>query len=331
MKQFKALNNAPRLLIEAQLAPLQGTRFQPTGFPDLGAATYKLPNSSTAMLLLESSQSVANRLERTIWNDAENALVEALTGISYVTVDHAKIQTNSLLEAHRLNSSYIVGTNAKKLTQFGEQVKTDLEDGSSGFDFHRFAQVLARYDINCLLHGVFLEKIAGVARVSRALSGFIEAKNIVTVGSGGVKNDHIDPTGKVDGKKGASEGFGNVPYAREEYAAESITAYFSLDLAQIRSYRLGDAAEDLLTAMGIWKIQRFLDRGLRLRTACDLELVDAVVVKRPKEYGWPDHAELTALLPQLVQAAQKDGLFADPAVTVVAAEHIKAEKAKKAK
>lgn len=28
-----------RLLIEAELVPVQGSRFQPTGFPDLGAAT----------------------------------------------------------------------------------------------------------------------------------------------------------------------------------------------------------------------------------------------------------------------------------------------------
>ena len=38
---FSALANEPRLLLEVPLKPLQGSRFQPTGFPDLGAATYR--------------------------------------------------------------------------------------------------------------------------------------------------------------------------------------------------------------------------------------------------------------------------------------------------
>jgi CRISPR-associated protein Csb1 len=40
---FSKLDGAPRLLIEASLRPVQGVRFQPTGFPNLGAATYRPP------------------------------------------------------------------------------------------------------------------------------------------------------------------------------------------------------------------------------------------------------------------------------------------------
>ena len=36
----EALKPAPRVLIEAALKPVAGTRIQPTGFPDLGPATY---------------------------------------------------------------------------------------------------------------------------------------------------------------------------------------------------------------------------------------------------------------------------------------------------
>ena len=35
---FDKLKDAPRLLMEARLKPLQGERFQPTGFADLGPA-----------------------------------------------------------------------------------------------------------------------------------------------------------------------------------------------------------------------------------------------------------------------------------------------------
>ena len=310
---FKTLKDQTRLLIQAELQPLQGSRFQPTGFPDLGAAVYSLPGEKQKMLLLESAQSVANRMESTIWDDVERSIVTPLDGISYVTVEQNQtFLTNSLLEAHRLNSPYIVGA-SKKLTTFGESVKKELESDRP-FDLHLFATVLAKYDVNSLLHGIFLEKMSGVSRIARALSGFIEAKNIEVVRQGGVKNDRVDATGKADDKGGAAEGFGNVPYYREEYAAESITAYFSLDLAQIRSYRLGGDVENLLIAIALYKIQVFLDRGLRLRTACDLEMVK-LTVQKPKDYKLPTIAELEKALPGLVKAAS--GAFADPAVTVV--------------
>ena len=40
---WQQLETQPRLLMEAQLKPIQGARFQPTGFPDLGAAAYQSP------------------------------------------------------------------------------------------------------------------------------------------------------------------------------------------------------------------------------------------------------------------------------------------------
>ena len=43
--QMQQLDGEPRLLMEARLQPAQGTRFQPTGFPDLGAAVYDTPNA----------------------------------------------------------------------------------------------------------------------------------------------------------------------------------------------------------------------------------------------------------------------------------------------
>ena len=52
----------------------------------------------------------------------------------------------------------------------------------------------------------------------------------------------------------------------------SITAFFNLDLALIRGFGLSADVEILLIAISLFKIQRFLRDGLRLRTACDLDL-----------------------------------------------------------
>jgi CRISPR-associated protein Csb1 len=100
------VENEPRILMEVELQPLLGQRFQPTGFPNLGAATYELPDG-TPMLLLESAQSVANRLEAVCWNASKDDLIKELEGLPYVRVDLGDYgETNTLLEFHRLNSPY---------------------------------------------------------------------------------------------------------------------------------------------------------------------------------------------------------------------------------
>ncbi len=133
-------------------------------------------------------------------------------------------------------------------------------------------------------------------KLARALSGFIEAYNVREVAFGGVKLDLVDP--KADAKMGG----GNIPYARTEYTAEKITAFFNLDLAQLRNYRLGDAATNLFIAIALWKIRSFLEDGLRLRTACDLEYIK-IRVTRPKDKGFelPELDELKRELPKLVK------------------------------
>jgi CRISPR-associated protein Csb1 len=306
---LESLKTEPRLLLEAQLKPIAGTRFQPTGFPDLGAAQYKLPDG-TDMLLVESAQSMANRLEAVCWDTQANDWVGPLKGLPCVLVtDKAGHPlTNSMLEAHRLNSPYIVNT--KWFKDFDNAV--GFEDGKP-FDRQKLVAALLKYDSNSLVHGIFLEKIAGVIRLPRSLTAFIEAKNITVAASGGVKNDRVRATKGAEGQT-AKEGFGNVPFHREEFCGE-ITAFFTLDLALIRGFGLGSPVEQLLTVLALFKIQRFLRDGLRLRTACDLELQGALQVKRPAGFTLPALKEIEDALPKLIQAAA--GGFAQPPQTTV--------------
>ncbi len=308
--KLEALNDKPRLLIEVDLKPLQGSRFQPTGFPDLGAADYQAPDG-TRMLLVESAQSMANRLEAVCWDEATGDWAEPLRGLPYVAVvdENDKPLTNSVLEAHRLNSPYILeGKGAVFLNRLKEELG-GLEKGR--VDLQRLAEVVFKYDVNALLHGLFLAKsdlAGGRLRLPRALSSFIEARNVSVAPGGGVKRDDVNPQG--DAKKG----FGHVPFHRDEYTGEP-TAYFNLDLAQIRGFRLGAPAEALLVALALYKIQRMLGEGLRLRTACDLEPAGPVRVKRPEGFALPSLEELEAELPKLIKACAKR--FAEPAVTRV--------------
>src|SRR5690606_1104250 len=113
----------------------------------------------------------------------------------------------------------------------------------------------------------------------------------------------------------AAEGYGNVPYHRDEYTARSIAAYFNLDLAQLRGYGLGENAENLLIAISLYKIRKFLNEGLRLRTACDLEATDGIIVKRPEGFVVPELESLESELPGLIEKVAGEKLFADPVVT----------------
>src|SRR5437660_2803190 len=115
------LDKVSRLLMTVPLRPVQGDRFQPTGFPSLGAATYQTREGQK--LLVESAQSMANRLESTCWDNSQNAPVDALKGISHVTVMRKKsFLTDSMLEAHRLNSAYLIEGKDRK---FIEKLKAD--------------------------------------------------------------------------------------------------------------------------------------------------------------------------------------------------------------
>jgi CRISPR-associated protein Csb1 len=298
----------PRFLVEAQLHPLQGSRIQPTGFPNLGAAEFQGPDG-VSMLIVESAQSMANRLEAIVWDDAVNELVAPLRGMPYVRTDVDGTETDSIREAHRLNSPYLGAIHATIRERAGIKA-----DGSNAVDRQKLAAAVFYYDPNAIIHGVFLEKITGLARLTRSLSAFIEASGARLVTSGGVKNDRVDTTGKLYG--GAAAGFGNIPFARSEYSADHITAYFSLDSALLHSYRLGEPAERFIALLSLWKIAALLESGLRLRTACDLEPTNVTTNIAALDV-FPARQAIEAEIPASIAACAAAGLFADPPTTTV--------------
>lgn len=303
---LNALDNAPRLLVEAKLTPVQGMRFQPTGFPNLGPAVYDSPDGRGRTVLVESAQSMANRLETVCWDAVADDWVAPLRGLPYVRVvdGDGNRRTNSVLEAHRINSEYIA--RAKGFEKVTEKMNFQK---ARPFDVRsQLVPALLEFDINSLIHGVFLEEVAGVIRLPRTLSAFIEADHATVAPSGGVKFNRVDPTLK--------EGEGNVPFARDEYVAEQITAYFNLDLRQIRAFGLDADVERLLILLALFKIRKFLAEGLRLRTACDLDAT-GVAVTRPEGFDLPALDEIDSALPELIETVGSKGLFGESRVLTV--------------
>ena len=310
---YDQLSKSPRLLMEVKLKPLQGERFQPTGFADLGAARYSLPSrngdGAIEMLLVESAQSVANRMELACWDAPANDYIAELRSLPFIAVrmPDGKPVTTSVLEAHRINSEYIM-KDASGPTDFHQQFAREIDyAGDAPVQWRKFYDALLRYDPDSLIHGCFLEEIDGRLRITRALSSFIEATDVAVAESDGVKNNIVQP--ELRGNEG------NVPFHRTEFVAREIIAYFNLDLALLRGYGFDERVLKLLIALALLKVRRFFSTGLRLRTACDLGVVGELQVAHPAGFKLPDESALLSECQGL--AGQCMEFFARDRVTVV--------------
>jgi hypothetical protein len=97
---------------------------------------------------------------------------------------------------------------------------------------------------------------------------------------------------------GTAEGYGSVPFHRTEWTAKTIVASFVVDAELLRSYGLPQPLTELLQALALWEIRRFLAGGLRLRTACDLEIVGEVSSRHKSTL--PELDELTSRIAELI-------------------------------
>jgi CRISPR-associated protein Csb1 len=143
-----------------------------------------------------------------------------------VTRPNGSQLTNSILEAHRLNSPYIL---EGKDTTFREMLKRELASMEKGpIDVSKLAKLVFRLDTNAVLHGLFLAKpdlAGGRLRMSRILSGFFEALDVQDAASGGVKNDHVSP-GKdtaagLDASSGSETSPSTAPSSRRDSSSHT--------------------------------------------------------------------------------------------------------------
>lgn len=305
-----------------RLRPLAGDRFQPTGFPDIGPAEYERPRNGAweSCILVESVQSMANRLEAAAWDGLHDQPAVLLEGLPYVRVVDAQGRglTSSRQEAHRLASAFlrdsIMPQSSKPPLSYVDYVRQclGLEDDQR-LSWTQIAAAVFKLDPLALIHGVFFSdaRWPGQPKVPRALTAFVEAYNARPAVSGGVKRDEVRHRNE-EGAGGAREGYGSVPFHRTEWVAESIVAHVVLDHDQLASYGLDDAARRLLEAIALWEVRALFDAGLRLRTACDLVAVDLAT----DAATLPERGELESTIRSLVPEATHEPEGAQP-MTVV--------------
>lgn len=272
--------SANRIRFTIPLEPATGSVFQPTGFPDVGPATFTRPvgddDQTVECLLVESAQSMANHLEATGWDAASQEPVDVVAGLSWirtVAADDGRFLTSSRLESHRLASAFV-----KDSTLDGQSMKEVIREQlhlreDTPLDHRAIARGVFALDPLCLVHGVFFAEGAkvwpGQPKIARAVTALVEATDVRTVNSGGVKRDAVlHSAGEGTSAEG---GYGSIPFHRQEFTARAIVLHVSIDRLQLRSYGLGDDAAALLESIALWEVRTLLDQGLRLRTACDLD------------------------------------------------------------
>ncbi len=294
----------PRLSFDVALAPLLGSTFQPTGFPDVGAATFtRFENGQKVpALLVESVQSMANRLEATAWDAARDESMAEVAGLPYVRVVRTgtgEFLTSSRLEAHRLASPYVHAATLDGKPMFDEVRDRLGLVKDTPLNRRQMARAVAELDPFCLVHGIFFSQKEwwGQPKFERAVSAVIEAWDVQRVISGGRKSDRVRHDVKEDARA-TQEGYGSVPFHRTEWTAKTIVASFVIDTELLRSYGLPQPVTELLEALALWEIRHFLDSGLRLRTACDLEMVGEETSRHGSSL--PGLEELTSRIAELI-------------------------------
>jgi len=288
------LATVPRLVIDAELAPVIGSIFQPTGFPDLGAATFQRPGSPPA-LLVESVQSVTNHIEAIGWDELATEPVTTLAGLPYVQVmtPEGTFLASSRTEPHRLAAAYVRDgkVNGQRGTEWLVSRLGLIR--SQPLDWRSIYAAIFELDPLCLLHGVFFtdnkKSFHGNPKVRRAVTALIEAEDVAPVISGGLKRDDVSFTAGEG--RNAEAGYGFVPFGRTEFTARRIVLRAVLDLSQLGGYGLGDERSALLRDLALWEVASLLSQPLRLRTMCDLEVL-SVEVTRPEGTALPGVEEL---------------------------------------
>ncbi len=285
------------LLLTAMLEPVAGDRFQPAGFPEIGHVIYKAPRKDGTVeqvCIVDSAASMANHLESVCQRGAHDCdLVEELDGLPYLRcvtnraegaepATDREVVVTSLTEGHRIASSYFLNgypmegdTKATDkfdqtlISKFGIVLSKGNKAHPPASQWWNVFKTIFKFDPNSLVHGVLFPQWQ--IKIPRALTAHLEAFGARRVDRSGVKFDRLGKTTS-----------GQPIFAVDDATAESIRATFVLDVSLIRSFGrkktdellgLSDEQQELLVALGLWKVKNLLESPFRYRSGCHLRCI----------------------------------------------------------
>lgn len=285
-----------RVVIDASMELTNGSFFQPTGFPDIGACVF-VDKNGRRRCLVESEQSLTNRLEAVCMQapGTWRAPFDGKLPVVRVSDGSGSLLATNLTEPHRLSSSYVLeGTldknvnnenNGKRLQDVLRARLGVSEDGKRWPLDKRaeLSRVVFALDPAAMLHGFqFMQWSAVGLRQQRLLHARMEAvlAGDSDVHYGMVKVDAIEPESSSQkmGNKGQSIAH------KARLVPESINATFEIDILGLRerwlvsektepptdqdddekkkkraaSLAQNASAQKFLLALALWKIRQFL-------------------------------------------------------------------------
>jgi CRISPR-associated protein Csb1 len=284
-----------RVVIDASMELTNGSFFQPTGFPDIGACVF-VDKEGRRRCLVESEQSLTNRLEAVCMQapGTWRAPFDGKLPVVHVSDVSGSLLATNLTEPHRLSSSYVLegtldgdGNKEKNGNRLQDVLRAHLgvsEDGKRWPLDKRaeLSRVVFALDPAAMLHGFqFMQWSAVGLRQQRLLHARMEA---VLAGDSDVHYGmvKIDPFG--DKPSGKHNNKGQSIAQKSRLVPESINATFELDVLGLRErWLVGEKpepptdkdddekkrkrtdalaqnvnAQKFLLALALWKIRQFL-------------------------------------------------------------------------
>ena len=284
-----------RVVIDASMELTNGSFFQPTGFPDIGACVF-VDKEGRRRCLVESEQSLTNRLEAVCMQapGTWRAPFDGKLPVVHVSDVSGSLLATNLTEPHRLSSSYVLegtldgdGNKEKNGNRLQDVLRAHLgvsEDGKRWPLDKRaeLSRVVFALDPAAMLHGFqFMQWSAVGLRQQRLLHARMEAvlAGDSDVHYGMVKVDAIEPESSSQkmGNKGQSIAH------KARLVPESINATFEIDVLGLRerwlvekpepptdqdddekkkkreeAFAQNAAAQKFLLSLALWKIRQFL-------------------------------------------------------------------------
>lgn len=325
-----------RVVIEASLELANGSFFQPTGFPDIGACVF-VDRDGQRRCLVESEQSLTNRLEAVCMQPPGKWRAPfggKLPLVSVLDRSGTLLATN-LTEPHRLSSSYVLEGTLENGEKLQDVLRTKLgvsEDGNHWPLGRRaeLSRIVFALDPAAILHGFqFMQWSAVGLRQQRLLHARMEAvlAGDSDVNYGMVKVDAIEPGSSSQKKSNKGQSIAQ----KARLVPKSISATFEIDLLGLRERRLvgGEAGTDdggrnrnreaqkFLLALALWKVRQFLadqpafdartgqvERSLRLRSDCALRC--SRIVYRTQSNGGAFNEDQPVTIDELVSVEKEE-------------------------
>ncbi len=290
----------------------------PATFKDVGHSVWINPATGRQDILIDSPNSLANRLESALSISSTGQPIALLKGISYCCIKDVAGQSiaTTLQLPHRIGSGPIALT---KTDNFKEQLQADIK--TSGLHAAVF-----RYDALSLIFGTWLSRInGGHGKIAKVITARIVGRDVTRINIGGTKQEaapikamgissaNVDVS-TFEGKnsKGSDIGIGTLPFQKYEFVAAKYELQISINWNLIDAYSLPDRCKAMLKTIVSLSVYELLSQQLYCRTNCSFVPAEKFEITGLDLHS---HEDVLGVLSDQIKAC-KDDMAGETSITI---------------